>query len=230
MHLFDPDTTEEDVELLATDFHAQQLGTPTFGYHRWWRECDMRPTFRFHRRVLQLLQSKRPPNLWLLKAPSHNFHLDAIAETYPDVKFVITHRDPGKAVPSAISLIAALMPPGSLNERQLAEFGRHNAEHLRVGAQRAMAARDQIGEDHFFDVHHHDFVDDPFGTLERIYGFLGLKLTQPVRQKMETWHATNRSGSHGQHSYTAEQFGLTEEGIRQDFAAYIDRFGVRIAS
>jgi hypothetical protein len=228
MHLWDPDVTEEDVELLGTDFHAQQMGLPVFSYHAWWRDCDMQPTFAFHKRVLQLLQSKRPPNLWLLKAPAHNFHLEAIARNYPDVRFVMTHRDPGKSVPSAISLVSALMPPGSLSEAQLASFGRHHAEHLRIGVERAMEARKRIGEDRFFDVHHRVFIKDSFGVLDNIYKFLGFELRPHIRAKMEQWHAANRTGAHGKHHYTAEQFGLTEAQIRSDFDAYIKRYGVEI--
>ena len=35
----------------------------------------------------------------------------------------------------------------------------------------------------------------------------------------------NRSGAHGAHSYTAEQFGLSADQIRSDYAFYTRRFG-----
>ncbi len=228
MHLWDADATEEDVELLGTDFHAQQLGLPIFGYHAWWRDTDMRPTFAYHRRVLQLLQSKRPPNRWLLKAPAHSFHLDAIVDAYPDARFVMTHRDPAKAVPSAISLVSALMPPGSLDEAAMAHFGQKHAEHLRIGVERAVEARKRVGEDRFLDIHHRDFIKDTFGTLDRIYAFLGIELRPHIRETMKQWHAANRTGAHGSHKYTAEQFGLSEAQLRSDFDFYIKRFDIQI--
>ncbi len=39
--------------------------------------------YQYHRRVLKLLQSQRPPNLWLFKAPHHNFHLEALSRPIP---------------------------------------------------------------------------------------------------------------------------------------------------
>ena len=93
-----------------------------------------------------------------------------------------------------------------------------------------MAARARIGEQHFFDVHHADYVLDPIGILERIYDFLGLQLTAQTRKKMESWHAANASGAHGTHRYTAEQFGLSPAGLRRDYAAYIERYSITIKS
>ena len=43
---------------------------------------------------------------------------------------------------------------------------------------------------------------------------------------MEAWHKQNRSGAHGSHRYTAEQFGLTIDQIRRDYDFYIKRYDV----
>ena len=224
MHLSDPNATEEDVEVLGMACRSQQLTLPIFGYHAWWRETDMRPAFAWHRRVIALLQSRRGPDTWLFKAPAHNFHLEAVFSAYPDMRTIITHRDPAKAIPSAISLLVALQPPGARLSPE--EFGRRHAEHLRIGTERAMAARARIGEDRFLDVHHRDFVADPFGTLEKVYDFLGKELRPQVLALMQDWHAKNRSGAHGSHRYTAEQFGLSAGQLRADFAPYIERYGI----
>lgn len=225
MHLFDPDATEEDVELLGLSFHAQQLALPIFGYHRWWRDADMRPAMAYHRRVATLLQSRRPPNRWLFKAPAHNFFLEALFDAYPDTRVIVTHRDPARAIPSAISLMSALRPAAP--RVSIEEFGRLHAEHFRIGAERAIDARARIGEDRFLDVHHRDFVADPFGTIECVYAFLGRDLAGATMDRMKAWHARNRSGAHGAHRYTPEQFGLTADGIRAQFRRYIERFDIR---
>lgn len=224
MHLSDPNATEEDVEVLGMAFGAQQLALPIFGYHAWWREADMRPAFHYHRRVIALLQSRRPPDTWLFKAPAHNFHLDAVFSAYPDMRMIVTHRDPAKAIPSAISLLIALLPAGQAILPEA--FGRLHAEHLRVGTERAMAARARIGDARFLDVHHKQFVADPFGTVRRVYDFLDKELRPDVLARMKDWHTKNRSGAHGTHRYTAEQFGLSAAQIRSNFAHYIDRYGI----
>ena len=227
MHLFDVDATMEDTEVLGMAFHGQQYTLPVFGYHAWWRETDMRPAYAYHRRVAKLLQSRRPPDLWLFKAPHHNFHLEAIVDAYPDARFVVTHRDPVKAIPSWVSIVSAILPPSAV-ERDLHRLGNEAAAHLRVGVERGIAARATIGEDRFLDVHHRRFVADPWGTVERIYEFLDLELEPAVEQAFRAWHAENRSGTHGAHRYSAEQFGLSDEQLRADFTFYTEHFDVEL--
>ena len=117
MHLYDVDATMEDTELLGMAFHGQQFTLPVYGYHAWWRTADATAAYEYHRRVVRLLQSERGPSLWLFKAPHHNFHLDAIVDAYPDAKFVMTHRDPVKSVPSWASIVSTIFPPADRRAR-----------------------------------------------------------------------------------------------------------------
>src|SRR5205807_817939 len=47
-------------------------------YTAWAMHCDMAPAYRYHRRTLELLQSRCPPRLWHLKTPVHLLSLDAL--------------------------------------------------------------------------------------------------------------------------------------------------------
>ncbi len=227
MHLYDVNATMEDTEVLGMAFKGQHFTLPVYGYHAWWRRDDMMQGYAYHRRVLKLLQSQRPPNLWLFKAPHHNFHLEAVAAAYPGTRFVMTHRDPAKAIPSWSSLVSAVFPPPRV-ERDLHRLGREVSAHLLVGVQNGMAARARIGEDRFFDVHHPEFIADPMGVLRRIYAFLDLELQPDVEQAMQEWTRVNRSGKHGNHVYTAEQFGLSTAQLHDDYAEYIRHYDVAI--
>jgi hypothetical protein len=227
MHLYELDATVEDSEVLGMAFHGQQYTLPVYSYHAWWRQADSTSTFEYHRRVVKLLQSRRPPNLWLFKAPHHKFHLEAVLSAYPDVRFIMTHRDPGKSVPSYASLVSSLFP-ASQHERDRGTVGREVCNHLREGMENAIAARARIGENRFFDVHHRELVADPLGVVQRIYEFLQLELRPPVEQAILDWQQANRSGSQGIHRYTPEEFGLRAAQIRSDFKFYFDRFGVEV--
>jgi hypothetical protein len=229
MHLYDPDATVEDAELLGMAFHGQQYTLPVYGYHDWWRRADMTPTFDYHRRLVKLLQSRRPPNLWLFKAPHHVFHLEAIVSAYPSVRFVTTHRDPAKVVPSYASLVSALLP-APRTERDMHRLGREVSEHLRIGVENAIAARAGIGEERFLDIHHREVVVDPLGMVRRVYAFLDLEMQPSVEQAIGDWQRANRSGAHGTHRYTAEEFGLSTTQLRSDYDFYIRRFDVEVGS
>ena len=227
MHLYDLDATTEDSEVLGMAFHGQQYTLPVYGYHEWWRGADFTETYRYHRRVVQVLQSQRPPDLWLFKAPHHKFHLEPIVAAYPDIRFVMTHRDPARSIPSYSSLVSTIFP-ASTEPRDLHRVGREVCDHLRIGMEQAMAARERLGEHRFCDVHHRDMVADPIGTLERVYDFCGLEFSPSTADAVRDWQVVNRSGAHGEHRYTPEQFGLSAEQIRDDYAFYIDRFGVEL--
>ena len=227
MHLFEVDSTSEDTEVLGMAFHGQQATLPVYDYWPWWRASDMESAYRYHRRVVQLLQSCRPPDRWVFKAPHHNFHLEAFLAAYPDARFVMTHRDPAKAVPSWISIVAAILPVPE-GERDLQRLGRALAEHLRVGVEQAMAARERLGPERFLDVHHRDMIKDPMGTMVRVYEHVGLELTAAVEADIARWQERNRSGAHGTHRYTPEQFGLSREQLLDDFGDYIAHFDIEL--
>lgn len=225
MHLYEVDASVEDTWLLGMAVHGQQYTVPVYGYHAWWRSADATAAYAYHRRVVKLLASRRPPHLWLFKAPHHNFHLEAILAAYPDARFVMTHRDPVKAVPSWASLVSTIFPdPAHGFDRN--RLGREVANHLRVGVEQAIAARARIGEDRFHDVHHAEFVADPMGVVHRVYDFLGYELTPAVEQTIAEWTVVNRSGAQGIHHYTADQFGLSDDQLRDDYRFYTDHFDV----
>ncbi|MGE2722916.1 sulfotransferase family protein [Mycolicibacterium celeriflavum] len=227
MHIFEVDATMEDTEILGMAFHGQQMTLPVAGYRSWWRSADLTDTYAYHRRVVKLLGSKCPPRLWLFKAPHHKFHLEALAEAYPDMRFVMTHRDPAKVVPSYTSLVSTVLPPAA-GDRDLCALGREVNVHLREGMERAIAERARIGEDRFLDVHHRELVTDPRGTVRRVYDWLGLELEPDVAQTIFDWQDANAVGAKGPHRYTAEQFGLSADEIRSDYEFYIKHFDVAV--
>jgi hypothetical protein len=229
MHLYEVDASVEDSDVLGMAFHGQQYTLPVYGYHRWWRGSDCTETFAYHRRVAKLLASRRPPDRWLYKAPHHKFHLDAVVATYPDARFVMTHRDPAKSVPSYSSLVSSIFPAAaSPDGHDLARLGPEVSNHLREGMEHAIEARARIGEDRFLDVHHEDLNTDPMGTVGRVYDFLGLDLEPATARVIDDWQRANRTGARGAHRYTPEQFGLYAAQIRDDYDFYIRRFDVHV--
>ncbi len=226
-HISELDGPVDDNLILGLDFHNQELGLPLPSYTRWWRGSSLKTTYAYHERVLRLLHNRRPPRRWVVKAPYHNFHLSDLAAQYPDARFVMAHRDPAVALPSACSTVATAQrnalpqqPPDP------AALGSFLLEHLVEGIRRAIADRAAIGEHRFIDVTQQQMEADAVGTAERIYDFLGLELDDSTRTAMAAWAAANRRGARGRHRYSAEEFGLTKSKIRTAFGDYIERFDV----
>ena len=229
MHLYEVDASVEDSDVLGMAFHGQQYTLPVYGYHRWWRAADSTEAFAYHRRVAKLLASQRPPHRLLYKAPHHKFHLDAVVAAYPDARFVMTHRDPAKAVPSYASLVSSIFPEAaSPAGHDLTRLGPEVSNHLREGMEHAIEARARIGDDRFLDVHHEDLNADPMGTVARVHDFLGLELDPATERVIDEWQRANRTGARGSHRYTPEQFGLSAAQLRDEYDFYIRRFDVHV--
>ena len=77
-------------------------------YTEWLLQCDMEPAYRYHRRVLKLLQWRCPPDRWWLKTPAHMLSIDALDAVYPDARFVMTHRDVGQG--AALGVLSVQHP------------------------------------------------------------------------------------------------------------------------
>jgi hypothetical protein len=227
MHLHDPDGPEEDLVFLAGLSMRSFYGTLPMpqDYVDWWVAEDFGSTYAYNLRVMKLLNSQRPPELWLIKAPIHLFKLADFARQFPAARFVMTHRDPLKIIPSAASLHHRLYQdrcrPGTLDKRQI---GERTLALWQEGMRRGLAARAAIGEERFIDVHNDDVVQRPLESFERIYQHLGLPLGAGLRQRIEGYSRRNPPGAFGVHRYTLEEYGLTAAGIRLAFRDYIDRF------
>jgi hypothetical protein len=72
-------------------------------------------------------------------------------------------------------------------------------------------------QDRFVDVRFADVVADPVAAAERVTAELGLPAD---RAAFTAYVARDREQRHGKHTYTAADFGLTEEGLARDFAFY----------
>ena len=64
--------------------------------------------------------------------------------------------------------------------------------------------------------------------MRAVYEFLGFELRPPVEQRLRDWQEANRSGAHGTHRYTAEQFGLSTAQLRSDYDFYVRHFDVAL--
>jgi hypothetical protein len=226
-HIHDAGGPVDDAALLRLGFRNQELGVPAFEYTCWWRDCEMTATYAYHHKMLRLLQQARPPHRWLIKAPWHNFHLEELVATYPGARFLMTHRDPVKTIPSVCSLIqtafSTSQPPDAVD---LGGIGAFMLEHLQISIRRLMGFRDRHGDERFIDIHHAEFNQDPLAAVERIYDWLGAPLSDVARTDMTAWTERNRTGARGDHHYQGDDFGLAPDEIAAAFRPYTDRYGI----
>ncbi len=223
-HIKTVDGPVEDGPIHGLHFHGE-TGLPLPTYMEWWRNSFHRSSFAYHERFLQLLHWDRPPHRWLLKYPNYPFQIDDLAAQYPDAKFVMTHRDPAALIPSTCSVMVESRQRRIPHWQPDAGFGEEMLGHYAEAVRRLAASRARLGEDRFLDVGQPEMERDEVATAERLYEFAGLAMTPEVRQTIETWAEGNKRGSRGEHRYTAEEYGLSTERIREAFGDYLRDYG-----
>jgi hypothetical protein len=224
------DGPQECLVPMALDFRSLMFEGMTLipSYSAWLQQCDMEPAYRYHRRVLKLLQWRCPPDRWWLKSPAHMLSIDALDAVYPDARFVMTHRDVGRVLPSVCALYAAL---AEILTDQLdpAAIGAHNRRTWRTALERLIAFRDRGNDQRFFDLSFEDVQRDPIGQVALLYRDLGDELTDETSSRMQRWWAQGSKDRTGPGTYSGEVFGLDPAVIAAEFAFYSERFDVPVA-
>jgi hypothetical protein len=161
-----------------------------------------------------------------LKSPAHLWQLDTLVSEYPDAVIVQTHRDPLNVISSIASLTGHVRRMAS-DHRDIAECARQCCEEIVVGLDRSMKVRDSgvLAPGQLVDVQFADFVRDPFTTVRGIYDALGRELTPVAEQRMRD-HLAAHPGDGGGTRYTWSDTGLDATAVREQVAAYQERFGV----
>ncbi len=217
----------EDHDLMALEFKAQvflvSARIPT--YAEWFANCDMEPTYRYEKRVLKLLQWRTPEKVWRLKSPTHTMFLEAYERVFPDARFLQSHRDVSKVLPSVCDLYFTMLQAGSpgIDPRYVGEL---NMMQWGVALDRMLAFRKDPERDaKFFDIGFTPFQADPIREIRALYEWLGDELTQDTIDRMLAWREDHPKDKYGKHTYDGEQFGVTEATLSERFGAYRERFG-----
>jgi Sulfotransferase family len=198
-------------------------------YTAWLLQCDMEPAYRYHQRVLKLLQWRCPPDRWWLKTPAHMLSIDALNAVYPDARFVMTHRDVGKVLPSVSALYSTLTTVLAEHSDPVA-IGAHSREVWRTALERLIDFRDRGNEERFHDLAFEAVQRDPIGQVTELYTELGDELSPEARHRMQEWWAESSKDRSGPGRYRAEDFGLDLTEIAKEFAFYNERFDVQVGA
>jgi hypothetical protein len=189
-------------------------------YARWWRASDMTAGYRYHRSVLQVLQSNGCEGRWMLKSPGHALALDALTAVYPDARLVVLHRDPVVLTASVCSLVHTMS--SAFSDVDHRDYVR---EHWTQTLEDCIAGIDAYA-DRLHHLRYADLVADPLGTVQRLYADLGLEAGTGAFDAMAAELAARPQGVFGHHRYDLASYGLDEAELRKRFAGYVERYDV----
>jgi hypothetical protein len=203
-----------------------QFWIPTYG--RWVNGADHGPAYRWHERVLRLLQSGGVRGRWQLKSPQHAIAIEALTEQYPDARFIVTHRDPATCAASTASLGRAFTAAFGDRPDALA-LGGYWTDTLAAMGDGLLAYRRRHGDERFVDVAYRDLTADPVGTAQRIYDALGEPLSLAAEGAMRAHATVAVQNRYGKHEYDWQGLGLDRSALDERFSAYSERFAEHLA-
>jgi hypothetical protein len=223
---FGVDEPIEDYELLFNSFCLDDFYVyahcPSFLEWLYDPARDYTFAYRYHKRVLKLLQWRCPPKRWSLKRPTHSFMIAGLNKVYPDARFVWTHRDPAKVLPSISRLVEIMGSPYVL-EPHMDWVAAIQTKYWQEAMQRMMDFQMRNGH-RVLELHHKDLLADPSREIERIYQWLGWRFDQRRAEAIDSWQ---RAHPGQEHSYRTAANRFDAEDVRQRFSFYLNRYRPR---
>lgn len=220
LHYMTADEVEECWQLLRQSLHSVSYESlahvPT--YARWLAGQDWTPSYRRHRRNLQLIGLNDFDKRWVLKNPSHLFALDALLAVYPDALVIQCHR-PAETIMASMCSLAQQTTAGWSNTFTGPTIGADSFETWSRGLERFNAVRAQRDPAQFCDVDYFDLIHDPVGTVEGIYARFGIDFPPESLDAIRAIDAESKKGPRApKHEYSLADYGLTEEQVKSRFA------------
>ena len=221
------DEAEEDQvlsECTFRDFYCSNVfNVPD--YADWLARADTTPRYSYLRKQIQYLQWQEPQRAapWLLKNVLNLGGETELSRTFEAPRFIVTHRDPGKCMPSIANPVRYMQKlysdhdTASLLGPALTEiFSQKALVHVKWRASNP--------EVPVLDLSMREISVDGVGTAQKVYDFLGMPLSAAAKTAIQDWEERNPFEQHGRNVYSAEGVGTTTDDIRRAFAPYIERF------
>ncbi|MDT7795828.1 MAG: hypothetical protein QOD59_5269, partial [Mycobacterium sp.] len=159
-----------------------------------------------------------------LKSPQHLEQLPVLAQVFPGVAVVCTHRDP---LPVALSMVAMLTYSARMHRSPVPveQIATEWIDRLELMLGALARDRDVIAPERSIDVTFDEFMADELGiAAERVFGLVGEPVTDDARTGMADYLAGHQRGRLGRVVTSCEMFGLNENDLRARFAPYVSRF------
>jgi len=235
-HRWDPIEFEESFLYMLAHSGLVMMNSPAAGS----RGIDAlltlegkRPVLRYERLFFTMLDAYRPARShWTLKAPNYAPVFPLVFEEYPDVRMVITHRNPLLTFPSVCRLLEswniAFDRDGSFDKHRFAALvGKLMDACIEVPARYRKSHPEKDRQ--IFDCLYDEFFADPIAMVERIYAFFDLEVTPEFVSRMKTYLRNNRQGKYGRHRYSLEEYGIDGGAYCEAHRDYMTKYGFGLA-
>jgi hypothetical protein len=157
---------------------------------------------------------------WRLKCPTHLIYLEFLNRSFPDARFVMTHREPTEVILSVAEVYCDIASRFSdhVDKHYMAEL---NIRQWSEGMKRALAFRAADANDaRFYDIDFRAMHDDPIGEVRRLYRWLGEPISKRFEDAMEAWWQDNLANREPGLNRDPAAYGVDLEQVRPLFSDY----------
>lgn len=200
----------------------------TPSYNAFITDAHRRNSLDYAKRVMKLRQRQQPGGRWVVKSPDATAYLPVILDVFPDARLIWPHRDPIRAMASAVNMIGTFIwarsdtvPPASVFDF-LTDAG---ASAQRLSKPIEWIEDGTIPKGQLANVRYDELMADPLGALERTYAQIGVPLSDAARSAITAHFAAHPQSRRKAHRYDAGAAARIAEE-RKHFARYQDYFGV----
>jgi len=148
----------------------------------------------------------------------------AMAERFPDARFIYMVRHPYESLPSFLDMFHEKWVTHSPHIDSNSPEAQALAALAFDAYRYALECQDDLPEDRFLVVRYEDLIADPKATVKRIYGEFGWTISPAFAARLEEVRSQQRNYQ-SEHGYSLEQFGLTKERVYQELPELFERFG-----
>ena len=158
------------------------------------------------------------------------FSLQHIENIYENPKILLIVRNPLEAVPSMLSLetkVQESLNSYSRQSHELKERFLKNLYHTSLFYYRTFdkLATEKAGSPNYLLITHKQLMTDFDNTFEKIIDFAGLERSEKFKKALKE-RSEKQKTFKTEHIYSLEQFNLTEEQVRRDFAFVFEKYDV----
>tara|TARA_B110000503_G_scaffold135145_1_gene215205 strand:- start:977 stop:2137 length:1161 start_codon:yes stop_codon:yes gene_type:complete len=230
-HPFGTHQAEEDLALQEITFKGPSLPMSMGARH--FKE-ELSPisdeVYEFIKTCLKYFQwqdrttSNKSTKPWVLKTPLHLGNIATISRVFPGAKIIHTHRDALTSVTSCARL-EELAARRFTDKLDLHYIGDGVLSYWSKEWERNIEDREKLEQNDYLDVHFDDINKNSLELINRVFDFLGIEFDQTSRDAIQDWENNNERHKFGRNRYDKEDFGFTEDRVKQAFQKYFDYFG-----
>jgi len=161
----------------------------------------------------------------LVKSTCSAGAVEALSEEFPDARFITITRHPAESIASHVSLFVPVwqahspeVPKDGAVAKSYAGLAVEWYRHLfRFG--------DRIAPERYFRIDYRELTQDPRRVVEAVYRHFGWSVSPAFRAQLDAAAKRQRTFK-SNHTYTLEEFGLSEAWVEQELGDVISGYGL----